>query len=227
MDTKPVDQHDPTTCHQEPCDQCAEALPFAGAGTIDFGGAPESDETPTGDGWKDGRIANLSGLDWALKKMGEKERLMSENRALVAKEVERLRRWEADENAALERSRSNLEAHVRVYAEANRETLGKTRRLPHGVVSWKKRERGAYRLDPNMTDHAARKAVLTWALAVEKEHPHLAGKLTTPKPALDLEKAKDFLAHMASGGKRPTDPPGLEWVPPGETLSIVVEEKKR
>lgn len=218
MDTKPVDLEavERDEVQQFMGEHCAPV-------------SPEPDETLSGDGWKDGRIVDLSGLDWALRKMAEKERLMSENRALVAKEVERLRRWEADENAALERSRANLEAHVRVYAEANREELGKTRRLPHGKLAWRERKEGAYRLDPNMGEHAARRALLEWARKEETTRSdwRFPEPLVVDGPAVvDLEQVKKYLSEISADGERKSAP-GLEWVGPGETLSIVVEEKKR
>lgn len=176
--------------------------------------------------WK---IADLAELDRVLARMARKERFMAENRALVEREIARLRQWEADENAALERSRASDEAHVRVYVEANRETLGRYRNLPHGRVEWKRRKEGTYRWRQDMTAKEREAALLAWA---KKEADATGECLTSDNPRPDLDAIKRHLGALDAEER--TDalgnvlaPPGLEWVPPGETLTISVEEKKR
>lgn len=176
--------------------------------------------------WK---IADLSELDRVLARMARLKRLQSENREVVEAEQERALEWLAKENDALEKRYRDLEAHVRVFVEANRETLGRYRNLPHGRVEWKRRKEGAYRLDPNMTDYAARKELLEWARKEETTRSdwRFPEPLVVDGPAVvDLEQVKEYLSEISADGERKSAP-GLEWVPPGETLTISVEEKKR
>lgn len=180
----------------------------------------EPEETLIAEGW---RIRDLDELNRVLGRMARLERLQAENSRIVEAEVERLREWEAKENDALARRYRDLAAHVEVYARDNREALGKTRRLPNGTVAWREREEGYYRLDPNMSSHAARKALLEWSLEAEKG---LDAPLTVHEPALDLDRVKEFLGAAMKEGPPVETPPGLEWVGPGESLSITTGGKK-
>lgn len=177
----------------------------------------ELPEAPPAEGW---RIRDLDELNRVLGRMARIDRIRGENEHIVAAEVNRLGEWLEKEDEALEKRYRDLEAHVYEFARDNRETLGKTRRLPNGVVAWRERKEGAYRLDPKMTDHAARKALLEWA---KKQETHRALVVRGPEQP-NLDEIKAFLVSFHKE-QDPLAPPGLEWVEPGESLSIVVKEK--
>lgn len=182
----------------------------------------DAEETPLADGW---RIRDLDELNRVLGRMARLDRIREENREVVAKEVARKQEWLAKEDEALAKRYRDLAAHVEVFARDNREALGKTRRLPNGVVAWRERKEGAYRWRQDMPKAEREAALLAWAKAEQSSTLRpLWEAVEVERPNLDTIKAHLGTRAVALQDS-PRAPPGLEWVGPGESLSIVVKEK--
>jgi hypothetical protein len=213
---------------------------------------PETGELPW-DGFKDGRIQNFLGLDWAARKMEEYERGVAQNEACLAEFTQRVEEKVAEVRAklmgrAVERT-AELNAPLRTKAaffrsavvsfarEQGRKAIcigsAKSRGLPSSdvVLKWRVREEGEYRYDqrpgPNgepPTPAENQAALLAWCA---KEEDVTGETLTKPNPVPDLDEIKRHLAAFKAQGEPLDCPPGLEWVEPGETLSVTTKGESK
>jgi hypothetical protein len=205
---------------------------------------PETGEVlesaPTGY-WVDGRLTSNDALDWAGGRMRDKEALIAENERLAEAERTLLMERVLALDARLEASNRPIKADLallenacKVYAETHRAELlkglhpkAKTRKLPNITVAWKTREAG-HRIDQRMTSTEARAALLAWAIPRTGPTTPLT-RLPTER-VLDLDKVKAYAEWMRSGcsetGEIYHAPPGLEYVPESETLTITTGGKK-
>lgn len=183
---------------------------------------PESGELPW-DGFRDGRIQNFLGLDWAGEKLTAIDKALADNAAAFdAEYARRVARFEAL-NAPLEKEREFWLNAIKSYAEEQgRQALcvgrAKSRTLPSGLtLKWQERREGTYRWDQSKTPAEREEAVLCWAREMEL----LRGTpLTREEERPDMDKIRRFLAELDKEPGEPIGraPPGLEWVPPGESL---------
>lgn len=200
------------------------------------------------DGFKDGRIQNFLGLDWAGRKLLEYERGIAQNEAchaeflrrveedvaryrakLMGRSVERL----AELQAPLREKAAFFRAAVESYAkEVGRKGIcigsAKSRELPCGVrLAWRKTG-GVYRWDEKMKPAEREAALLRWA---DYEAGTTGECLTHDNPAPDLDAIKRHLKLLgdeerAEALKGQSAPPGLEYVPEHEELTVRVESDK-
>lgn len=199
---------------------------------------PEA-EVDDGPGWRDGRIANLAGLEDAGRKVVEAEEQVALNEAAFRAEIAP---WEARIAAAEERL---LKANAPFLRRAERYRgfmLGfmdleraqvlkglpaktKSRRLVCGLVVKYRSHAGGYRWDTSKTPAENKAALLAWAQEQERLNPAL--ELVTDQPVVQLDEVKSWLTTLRSDPKLTVEtPPGLEYVPPGETLTVGVETKE-
>lgn len=218
------------------------------------GDAPEDHDPETGEvldhdapdtgGWDRERhcITSLQGAEWAARKYREAVEQMDANRAAHDAEVAEIQRV-CDEKMAratarltaadrpFSRSEAFFHNALDCYAQAHREEVlkglrGKSRLLQAGVrIGWSS-TKGGYRLNHSKTPAENKAALLAWA---QKEEDVTGETLAQPNPTPDVDAIKRHLAALDAeeardAGATPA-PPGLEYVPPGETLSIDVEEK--
>jgi hypothetical protein len=189
----------------------------------------------------DGRLTSIDALDWAGARMREKLEAMEETRRLavaeqarLAEKIEALAIRTAAALAPFERDHALLENACKVYAEIHRAELlkglrpdAKTRKLPNITVAWKSTD-AHYRYRLDMAEADRKKALLEWAI------PRTGPQTPLTKPAegrvLVLEEVKRYAEWMRSeaknAGETPTTPPGLEYVPESETLTITTGGKK-
>jgi len=191
-------------------------------------------DAPDNGGWDKERhcITDLRGADWAGRKFRDADQQIRLNEEMAEGEIEalnrkmievreRLRQADAPFRRTVDYFRNALE----VFAQANRAEVlkglrsdAKSRLLPSGVrIGWKSRE-GGYRWDPTKTDAQNRSALMPFALS---------RGLTKPGPVqIDLEAVKAELAALHDPEQPRFTPPGLEYVPPGETLSVTTKGKE-
>jgi hypothetical protein len=189
----------------------------------------ETGELPW-DGFKDGRIQNFLGLDWAGRKLAEYERAIAENLAAFdadhARRVARLKKLQAP----LAKARLFWLNAIESYAKEHRDDLlvgrAKSRELPGGLkLTWRTQKPG-YRWDQSKTPAENKAALLAWAKE-ETEGPAGAQGLIEECPEVVLEAVKKYAATIHVGGVGNVFvPPGLEYVSPGETLTVSVGEEE-
>jgi hypothetical protein len=194
--------------------------------------APEADEE-TGelpwDGFKDGRIQNFLGLDWAGKKWADLNRAIDENLAAFdaehARRVARLKEIQAP----LARERNIWQAAIEAYAKDHKSELligrAKSRETPSGLVlKWRERKTGEYRWDQTKTPAERTAALMEWC---RKEEGVTGETLTKDNPSPDLDEIKRHLAAFKAQGEDLGCPPGLEYVPPGEVLTVTTKGESK
>lgn len=232
--TTSTEQHDTARTHPAPCNWDGGAnctCPPKVTGEV-------PDETDDGPGWVDGRIANLRGLEEAGRKVVEAEAQIALNDAaasaeqavLLAKLEAVTQRLEAA-NAPFEKRAERYRGYMLGFMDQNRaEVLRglpaklKSRTLVCGLtVAYRKRD-GGYRLDQSMTPTEAKVALLAWCA---KEEDVTGETLTKPNPVPDLDEIKRHLAAFKAQGEPLDCPPGLEWVEPGETLSVTTKGESK
>lgn len=184
---------------------------------------PETGVLPwDGGGIKDGRIVSIEGLDRMGDHLAAYERGILQSRALHAAAVkrmeERLERSLAPLCAEVVRIRAMVEAFA---LEQGRKGICigrlKSRTLPSGLrLAWREREKGEYRWDQSKTPAENKAALLAWAKA---QHTTMTLVERGPEQPV-LATIKDFLTKFGDA-----TPPGLEFVPPGETLTISVDAR--
>lgn len=181
------------------------------------------------------RIRDLSSLEWAFKQKAEADKEATENLARaevevaeLEKEIARLRERAASINEPLVKRAAFFESHIRVYAEQNRaEILGsgrrKSRKFLHGELAWKERKEGHYRMEKTPE---AKGRLLMWAreneVAEDGTFRHLYGPSDHDVVYRDNVEAYLQFATQKTGIRQVA--PGLEWVPPGETLEVKTGE---
>lgn len=192
-------------------------------------GAPSGVASP-----QDDRIEDETALMRAFASLRRAERALAQNRRMQAPALEELRQ----ELAALEQdcARANLALEARaehhrnrieVYARTHRDELvqgkRKTRDFGIGKVSFRATG-GEYRWRQDMAKAEREAALLEWA-EVQMESWRRLGRvappLTTTTTAADVREIKRYV--MADQSGKAEAPPGLEWVPEGESVSIDVK----
>lgn len=173
--------------------------------------APEyqDDENPAvQDGWK---VDSISSADWALARIASLEMQMEQNKAILAERIAEARDRTKKLNESLERGVRFFRAHLAVYASTNRDALlgggkGKTRKLLHGYIQFKKAGGDLKLLDE--------KALLAWA----REQPvELEFVRIIEEPAIS-----EIKAHFKTTGEVPD---GMELQPEREDVVISAEPK--
>jgi phage host-nuclease inhibitor protein Gam len=180
-------------------------------------------------------ISDEEDLRRAFGAIRHARRRLDQNKRMQAPEVEALERElfllkeaNARANKALQEEIAHKERAITVYAQLHRkDVLGsetpregetKTRNYGIGKISYRKAG-GQYRWRQDVTaeDEAA---LLKWA--TDRTGP--TTPLTTLERVIDLEAIKSFALADQSG--KAEAPPGLEWVPEGETITVKVGEEK-
>lgn len=215
---------------------------------------PEYFDETTGevrwDGFREGRIQNFLGLDWAGQKLAEYERGLAQNDAahkrflevveqrvaerrafLLGKAPERYAELQTPLQKQADFFRAAIESYGREFKKDVLIGRAKSRVLPTSGVVLKYRSHDAgYRYDqrpgpdgrpPMPAENKA--ALLAWAVVEEKESGEL---LTIRDPAPDLQEIKLHLVALYDPEQPRFTPPGLEYVPPGETLTVSVGEEE-
>lgn len=179
------------------------------------------------------RILNNEGLDWAGARLREKREALAEIRRMEANELERLNKQilalaERTERAEapIQRAAEGLEALITAYAKDHRAEVLKGRRtksalFPSGLRVAYRAVGGEYRWRQDMTPREREEVLLRWAKEIEEWSDEI---LTRSDPKPDLEAIKRFALADQSG--KSEAPPGLEWVEPGESIVVKVEEEK-
>lgn len=204
---------------------------------------PETGELPDdGPGWVDGRIANLRGMEEAGRKVVEAEAQIALNEAAAEAELEALARKVRLVRERQEKADGPFRARAERYRgfmlgfmDQNRAEVlrglpakAKSRTLVCGLtVAYRKRE-GGYRWDQSKTPAENKAALLAWA---QKECT--GGTLVEQVEVPDLDAIKHHLAGVDAAVedddrlKKHVAPPGLEWVEPGETLTVTTKGESK
>jgi phage host-nuclease inhibitor protein Gam len=186
----------------------------AAGGERDIG--PEEEAPP---GWT---ITNRDGLERALKRMGELQAELAQKAESYAKERAQLdERFSAickPLGGLLEGYRQRAEVYA---AEHREELLGSGKRKTwdgmNGSISFRDRESDGWRLMEGVEN---RRALVEWAQ--KRERPPQAPPLVRPgEPQPDLDEIKAYLFALGRwAGGAIDNPPGLEFVPRGTTISV-------
>jgi hypothetical protein len=180
----------------------------------------------------DGRVHSLAELDWAGWELAAVEGIHRDNERLAEATIARIRERTARLNAPLKRRAEAFRTAIEVYAKENRALLlvgqRKSRTLPGSglTLKWTARERGFYRYDKSRTPAENKAALLKWARSEEQSWSGQIEPLTRQEPVIDLDRIKEYLEATSRPDRRALAP-GLEWVPPGETLSIEVDGEEK
>ena len=188
-----------------------------------------------GNGWDRERhcATDLRGADWLARKWRDAQGQIALNEEMGQAEVEIYKRKIIETEARIVEANQPFRRTVAfcwdalaVFMETHRDEVlkglksgTKSRLLPSGVrIGWKSRE-GGYRWDPTKTDTQNRSALMPFALS---------RGLTKPGPVqIDLEAVKAELAALHDPEQPRFTPPGLEYVPPGETLSVTTKGESK
>lgn len=160
------------------------------------------DEEPA-EGWS---IQDLGTADWALARIADLEREMTENTTITNLQISKLQQRCQVLNAPLIRRVEFFRSVLATFAQTHRAALlgggrKKSRALPHGVLGWKKT---GGRL--TVTD---RDALLEWA---RNQPVELELVRVKEEPSLD-----EIKRHCSTTGEVP---PGTEVSPESEELTI-------
>lgn len=172
----------------------------------------EEDPTlPESSGW---RPKTLADVDWALARIAELERLIRENDELRHEAHARIEARTEVANAKLLKGLDYFRSQVVGFAVFNKDGLlvgkTKTRHLPNGSISFRKR--GGKLVVEDAT------ALAEWAMGEEAETGIV---LTRQKLEVtpDLAAVRDYAATAREGGL--LIPPGCRWE--DETEAVVVK----
>lgn len=151
-------------------------------------------------------VGNLVDLDWALARMADIKREQEENERLETVAVQRIQLRTQLLNERLSKAAEFFMAQVTSYAQAHRkELLGngdkKSRKLLHGVVSWRTVPEKLKVIDPGAT--------LEWATRQPVEAGLIRIREEIEKKALD--------AHFKKTGELPN---GTQLEPAREEFKI-------
>lgn len=80
------------------------------------------------------RLRSLAHLSWAMGRLAAIQRRRLDVKTTAQAEVDRVRRWEAEEDAREARDAAWFEAIIQAYALDHRDDHRKTFTTPHGVV---------------------------------------------------------------------------------------------
>lgn len=208
------------------------------------------------DGFREGRIQNFLGLAWAGRKAAEYERGIAQNEAVHASflaEVERILEAKrktlmgnsierlAEYQAPLQKQAAFFRAAIESYAKDNKKTLligrAKSREIPDAgglKLAWRGHDAG-YRYDQRPgpdgkppTAAQNRAALVAWAEGEQASRDEDLIPLVNPGPAVpDLEEIKEHAATIRITGVCDVFvPPGLEYIPAGETITVSVGEEE-
>lgn len=209
----------------------AKELAAVGMGHDPTSGEVIEDES-TPKWFQDGRVHSIEELDWAGEKLAEYERAVAENRRLLGKAIERLSARTSRLNEPYMREIEKFRIAIEVYAQANRDSIvvgqRKSRTLPGGLtLRWTERTEGSYRWDQTKTPAERREALVAWAQGEQASRSEDFEPLVEPGPDVpNLEEIKKYAATIHIEGIRNVFvPPGLEYVPAGESLDISVKEE--
>jgi len=187
-----------------------------------------SDEAPSGadpvagelewDGFRDGRVQNIGGLDWAGGKWAEYERGISENERLMVAAVARIRDRTEALNAPLEREAEKFRTAIEIYAHSHRDEIlvgrAKSRTLPSGLML-------AWRTKPAVLEVTDYDALWEWAngegAAADPIFPE-----PPPRTIRDMFSKSGLNEHVK---KTKVIPPGVRRIPESETLTVSAEEE--
>jgi hypothetical protein len=219
-----------------------EDVAFAGAGTIDWG--PTTQEPPAhvsaddgtydGPGWDKATrsIVSLDGLNWAGGVLREIRAAMAQNEEMAKGEIEALEHKLNVARLRLDRAQKPLasdaeffERAIATYAQAHKAEIlkgygkRKSRRFPSGLTVAYRAVSGGFRWRKDVTADDET-ALLKWAT----DRTGSVTPLTKMERVIDLEAIKSFALADQSG--KAEAPPGLEWVPEGETITVKVGEEK-
>lgn len=186
---------------------------------------PAEDAPPGAGDWHPGlEIRSDSDLGAALAWLRKYNHEANELHNRAEEEKRRVNEWAAPKISKLEDSAAHLQRRIEVYAAKEKARLlahgGKTAAFPSGVIRWRERKVGAYRLDQMLSEAEARKRLVAWAQQIA-DWPAQAEPLLLPgdpKPNLDVIKA--HLEAISKEAKARQTAPGLEFVPPGVTLEV-------
>ena len=170
----------------------------------------EADPTlPESTGW---RPRDIRGVSWALATAGGFRRLINENLECAADEVARIEARTAALNERLEKAERYLLAVVEEFARHNRDGLlvgrGKTRKLPTGSISFRKRGGRLVVED--------KEAVIKWARSLPPGTPQVVRVETVVTP--DVEAIRKYAATAREGGL--LIPPGMRWEEEPEAVLV-------
>jgi Bacteriophage Mu Gam like protein len=199
------------------------------------GADEETGELPW-DGFRDGRIQSFLGLDWAGKKLADLDRAIAENLAAFdaehARRVARLKELQAP----LAKARLFWLNAIESYAKEHKSELligrSKSRETPSGLVlKWRERKTGEYRWDQSKTPAENKAALLAWALKEQADGrvANMDDPLVKPGPDVpDKDRIVEYLEAIVSENHEPRQtPPGLEWVEPGEVLTVTTKGESK
>lgn len=208
--------------------------------TAQDGADPDTGELPDdGPGWVDGRIANLRGMEEAGRKVVEAEAQIALNEAAAEAELETLARKVRLVRERQEKADGPFRARAERYrgfmlgfmdqnrAEVLRGLPAKTksRTLVCGLTVAYRKHEGGYRWDQSKTPAENKAALLAWALKHEGEME--SPNLTEPGPIqVRLDAVKARLDALYDPEQPRFTPPGLEYVPPGESLTVTTKGEK-
>lgn len=155
---------------------------------------------------QDWRVKDLVDADWALRRLGELEKEVADNKRIEAADILRVKARTAKLNATAARGVAFFESHLRAYADAHRaELLGsgkkKSRSLQHGSIGWRKTGGKLKVVDAE--------ALLDWARGQPVEENLVR---TKEEPAID-----EIKRFMKNTGELP---PGAELEPEGEEIHL-------
>jgi hypothetical protein len=216
----PTEQHDPET---------GEVLDF---------------DAPDNGGWDKEHhcITDLRGANWAGQRLREAEEQIRLTWEMHEAEIASLRaKIKAAEDRAylaaapFKATVAYMTSALTAFAstpEGKAEVLKglrkKSRLLPCGVtIGWRTQKAG-YRWDQSKTPAENKAALVAWARAEEAARAERFDvPLVVPGPDLaDLDAIKSYLTEVGGPLAPPPVPPGLEYVPPGETLTVSVGEEE-
>lgn len=186
------------------------------------------------------RITNNEGCNFfgallreTLEAMAENERLAAPEIATLERKLEVARLRLARAQKPLESRSAWLEGTIRAYADAHKSEVlrglrkdAKSRRFPSGLrLAWKSGG-GEYRWRKDMPVKEREAALLAWAKAtadrVAVDLPPMVESMERPI----LANVKVTLAALADPEEPRFTPPGLEYVPEHEELTVKVEGDK-
>jgi phage host-nuclease inhibitor protein Gam len=194
--------------------------------------AVPAEEPRDGPGWDKATssIVSLDGLNWAGGVLREIRAAMAANEEMARGEIEALEHKLAVARLRLDRAQKPLKADaefferaIETYAQAHKAEIlngygkRKSRRLPSGLTVAYRAVGGEYRWRQDMTPKEREEELLGWAL--ENDLTDFLKAKREP----DYDAVKRWLGAQAAGFRAP---PGLEWVPEGETVKVVVGEEK-
>jgi hypothetical protein len=242
----PTEQHDVEREHPAPCnwDGGADCTcpPSVAAEILDS-------DAPDNGGWDKERhcATDLRGADWAGRKLREAQEQIDLNAgmaeaelAILARKVRLVRERQDKADAPFRSTVGFMENALRVFAETHRDEVlkglrKKSRLLPCGVTIGWRAQKGDYRYDQRPgpdgrppTPAQNRAALVAWAEGEQASRDEDLIPLVNPGPAVpDLEEIKRHAASIRITGVCDVFvPPGLEYVPAGEVLTVSVGEEE-